>query len=57
VFEQSLVTGNPHFDQYLRSNAAILNNDEIQGYELFKSNCAPCHAGPAPGGLSFKKWA
>ena len=55
VFEQFLVTGNSRFDQYLRGNTAILNNDEIQGYELFKSNCASCHVGPALGGISYEK--
>jgi cytochrome c peroxidase len=55
VFEQSLVTGNSRFDQYLRGNTAILSKDEIQGSELFKTNCASCHAGPALGGLSYEK--
>jgi cytochrome c peroxidase len=55
VFEQSLVTGNSRFDQYLRGNTAILSSDEIQGYELFKTNCASCHFGPALGGLSYEK--
>ncbi|MDD2738652.1 MAG: cytochrome c peroxidase [Methylomonas lenta] len=55
VFEQSLVTGNSRFDQYLRGNTAILSNDEIQGYQLFKTNCASCHFGPALGGLSYEK--
>ncbi|MBS4051558.1 MAG: heme-binding domain-containing protein [Methylomonas sp.] len=55
VFEESLVTGNSRFDQYLRGNASILTSDEIQGYELFKTNCASCHAGPTLGGLSYEK--
>lgn len=55
VFEQSLVTGNSRFDQYLRGNTAMLTGDEMQGYALFKSNCASCHAGPALGGLSYEK--
>jgi len=55
VFEQSLITGNSRFDQYLRGNTAVLNGQEIQGYELFKVNCASCHVGPALGGLSFEK--
>ena len=55
VFEQSLVTGNSRFDQYLRGNTAILTSDEIQGYALFKTNCASCHVGPALGGLSYEK--
>lgn len=55
VFEQSLVTGNSRFDRYLRGNTAMLTSDEIEGYALFKSNCASCHAGPALGGLSYEK--
>ncbi|CCE25722.1 cytochrome c peroxidase [Methylotuvimicrobium alcaliphilum] len=55
VFEQSLVTGNSRIDQYLRGNTTILTKDELEGYELFKTNCASCHAGPALGGLSYEK--
>jgi cytochrome c peroxidase len=54
-FEQSLVTSNSRFDQYLRGNNEILAANEKQGYELFKDNCASCHFGPALGGLSFEK--
>ncbi len=55
VFEQSLVTGNSRFDQFLRGNQAALISDELEGYELFKANCASCHFGPALGGLSYEK--
>lgn len=55
VFEQSLMTPNARFDQYLRGNQAILTADEKAGYDLFKANCASCHFGPALGGLSFEK--
>ncbi|MFU8787918.1 MAG: cytochrome c peroxidase [Methylobacter sp.] len=54
-FEQSLVTGNSRFDQYLRGNNEVLTANEKAGYALFKVNCASCHAGPALGGLSFEK--
>lgn len=54
-FEQSLVTPNSRFDQYLRGNNDILTVSEKQGYELFKANCASCHFGPVLGGLSFEK--
>ena len=54
-FEQSLVTANSRFDQYLRGNNTILTTDEKAGYDLFKVNCASCHVGPALGGLSFEK--
>jgi len=54
-FEQSLVTSNSRFDQYLRGNNEILTANEKAGYDLFKVNCASCHVGPALGGLSFEK--
>lgn len=54
VFEESLITPNSRFDQYLhgQNNLSI---DEKAGYELFKVNCASCHFGPALGGLSYEK--
>ncbi|MCD2450944.1 cytochrome-c peroxidase [Methylicorpusculum oleiharenae] len=55
VFEQSLVTPNSRFDQYLRGNKTVLTADEKAGYNLFKANCTACHFGPALGGLSFEK--
>ncbi|MFM8341751.1 MAG: cytochrome c peroxidase [Methylomonas sp.] len=55
TFEESLVTPNSKFDQYLRGNAESLTINEKQGYELFKDNCASCHFGPSLGGLSFEK--
>ena len=55
VFEQSLVTANSRFDQYLRGNNDILTTNEKAGYELFKVSCSSCHVGPALGGLSFEK--
>jgi len=55
VFEQSLMTPNARFDQYLRGNQDILTATEKAGYGLFKENCASCHFGPTLGGLSFEK--
>ena len=55
TYEQSLVTSNSLFDQYLRGNNNTLTSNEKAGYELFKVNCASCHSGPALGGLSFEK--
>ena len=55
IFEQSLVTPNSRFDQYLRGNRDILTADEKAGYELFRANCTSCHFGPVLGGLSFEK--
>jgi len=55
VFEESLITPNSRFDQYLRGDETALNHDEKAGYELFKNNCTSCHFGPALGGLSYEK--
>ncbi|MCE3235300.1 MAG: cytochrome c peroxidase [Vampirovibrio sp.] len=55
TFERSLVTTNSKLDQYLRGNKTALSASEARGYELFKANCASCHAGKNLGGLSFEK--
>ncbi len=55
VFEQSLLSSNSRFDQYLRGNDSALSPDEKLGYGLFKTHCAACHGGPALGGVSFEK--
>jgi len=55
TFEQSLVTPNSRFDNYLRGDKNALTKEELHGYELFKSSCISCHAGPNIGGLSFEK--
>jgi len=54
TFEETLVTANSRFDQYLRGNSEILTNNEKKGYELFKDDCASCHFGPSIGGQSFE---
>jgi cytochrome c peroxidase len=56
AFEETLVTPNSRFDQWLKGNDKALNKDELAGYELFKSSgCVACHHGPAVGGTSFQK--
>jgi cytochrome c peroxidase len=55
TFEESLVTTNSRFDQYLNGRIESLSSDEKQGYELFKDHCASCHFGPSLGGQSFEK--
>ena len=55
VFEKSLITPNARFDRYLRGNNEILNDNEKQGYQLFKQNCTSCHFGIEVGGQSFEK--
>lgn len=55
TFEESLVTPNSRFDNYLRGDQNALTKNELLGYELFKSSCISCHAGQNMGGLSFEK--
>lgn len=56
AFEETLVTPNARFDQWLRGDAQALTVHELAGYKLFKeSGCVACHNGPAAGGNSFQK--
>ena len=56
AFEETLVTPNARFDQWLNGNTKAITRDEIAGYQLFKtSGCVSCHNGPAVGGNSFQK--
>ena len=53
-FEKTLLTPNSKLDKYLKGDLTALTPDEVEGYELFKSNnCAACHAGEAIGGISY----
>lgn len=55
-FEDTLVTPNSPFDQWLLGDANALTADEQAGYKLFKdSGCVACHYGVAVGGSSFQK--
>jgi len=56
AFEETLVTPNSRFDQWLKGDKKALTTAEAEGYELFKdSGCVACHNGPAVGGSSFQK--
>ena len=56
AFEETLVTPNARFDQWLKGDKAALKSDELAGYKLFKdSGCVACHNGPNLGGNSFQK--
>jgi cytochrome c peroxidase len=55
-FEETLVTPNSRFDQWLMGSDDALTEDEVAGYKLFKaSGCTVCHNGPAAGGTSFQR--
>jgi cytochrome c peroxidase len=56
AFEDTLVTPNSRFDQWLKGNKKALKPDELAGYNLFKKNgCIACHNGINVGGNSFQK--
>ncbi|MNS55387.1 Cytochrome c551 peroxidase precursor [compost metagenome] len=56
AFEETLVTPNSRFDQWLKGDKKALTVRELAGYDLFKnSGCVACHNGVAVGGNSFQK--
>nr|WP_307728341.1 cytochrome c peroxidase [Massilia oculi] len=56
AFEETLVTPNARFDKWLQGDKTAINQQELRGYELFKSSgCIACHNGPNFGGASFQK--
>lgn len=55
-FEESLITPNSRFDQYLRGNVQAITAEEKEGYALFKGyGCISCHQGVNVGGNLFQK--
>jgi cytochrome c peroxidase len=55
-FEKTLVTPNSPFDRWLKGDETALDEDELAGYQLFKtSGCIACHSGAALGGAMFQK--
>lgn len=55
-FEETLVTPDSKFDQWLKGDDKALADNELAGYKLFKdSGCMACHNGVAVGGGSFQK--
>jgi cytochrome c peroxidase len=56
VFEETLVTPNSRFDQWLKGDDKALTSTEKEGYELFKAKgCTTCHMGEAVGASLFQK--
>lgn len=56
AFEETLVTPNSRFDQWLKGDKNAISPTELAGYNLFKnSGCVACHNGEAVGGNSFQK--
>ena len=57
AFEETLVTPNARFDQWLKGDDKAINAQELRGYELFKNaGCVACHNGVNVGGSSFQKF-
>ncbi|NOQ17296.1 MAG: c-type cytochrome [Methyloprofundus sp.] len=56
-FEESLLTPNSRFDQYLKGNKAAISANELKGYKLFKQyGCVSCHQGALVGGNLYQKF-
>ena len=56
AFEETLVTPNAPFDQFLKGDESAISDTAKAGYALFKSvGCTACHNGQALGGNSFQK--
>lgn len=54
-YQRSLITPNARFDRYLRGDKNVLGQDELRGYQLFKSyGCVACHQGVNVGGNMFQ---
>ncbi|MCG8670002.1 MAG: hypothetical protein MI867_11355 [Pseudomonadales bacterium] len=46
-FERSIIANNSRFDQYMRGDETALNQEELEGLDLFmEAGCADCHNGP-----------
>lgn len=57
TFERTLITTNSRFDRYLLGDSSAINEQEKQGYQLFKSyGCVACHQGRNVGGNMFMKF-
>ena len=56
-YEESLLTPDSRFDQYLRGNREAITGDELEGYVLFKQlGCVFCHQGVVVGGNLYQKF-
>jgi cytochrome c peroxidase len=57
TFERSLITPNARLDRYLRGERQALTQEEVRGYQLFKSyGCVACHQGMNVGGNLFQRF-
>jgi cytochrome c peroxidase len=57
AFEETLVTPDAPFDQWLEGDDAALPENARAGYDLFKAKgCTACHVGVNAGGTMFQKF-
>ena len=55
-YERSLTTPNSRFDRWLTGEADAISDEELAGYQLFKSlGCVTCHQGVNVGGNLFQR--
>jgi cytochrome c peroxidase len=56
TYERSLVTPGSRFDRWLGGDAGALSDQELRGYQLFRSlGCSSCHQGVNVGGNLFER--
>lgn len=56
-YVENLTTPNSKFDKFLKSDKKIFNDDELDGYNLFKTyGCVSCHNGVNLGGNMYQKY-
>lgn len=56
TYERSLLTPDSRFDRWLTGDTPALSNEEVHGYNLFKSlGCISCHQGVNIGGNLFQR--
>jgi cytochrome c peroxidase len=56
TFERSLVTPGSRFDHWLEGDTRALTDEELHGYQLFKSfGCISCHQGVNVGGNLYQR--
>ena len=56
TYERSLVTPGSRFDRWLQGDDGAITQEELSGYQLFKSlGCVTCHQGVNMGGNLFQR--
>lgn len=56
AFEDTLVTPNSRFDQWLQGKDDAITDQELKGYLTFRdAGCVACHNGAAVGGSTYQK--